>query len=104
MPTVAAQFAAAISEGASIEDVSAGGLVYVDSVTENMSAADASAVLSNFLFSLAENLNSVDAPTVTAAFSVAISENAVLAERFGVGGWIKIISTQTPNWQNLNTE
>jgi hypothetical protein len=54
--------------------------------------------------SISENLNSADVPTVQAAFAVAISENAVLAERFGVGGWIKIISNQDPNWQNINTE
>jgi len=38
---------------------------------------------------------------VQAAFAVAISENAALADSFGVGGWIKIISTQNPDWVNI---
>jgi hypothetical protein len=66
-----------------------------------MSVADAQVVASNFLVSIFENLNPNDIPTVTAAFQAAISENVTLADNFGVGGWIKIVTTQIPGWTNI---
>jgi hypothetical protein len=58
-------------------------------------------VVAGFLGAVVENLNSADILTVQAAFAVAITENVVLADRFGVGGWVKIITTQNPNWTNI---
>jgi hypothetical protein len=33
---------------------------------------------------------------------VAVVENSALADSFGVGGWVKIISSQNPNWAGID--
>lgn len=101
---IAAQFAAVVSEGATVDDIRILIQIFVDSITENFSPADARTIIAGFAQSVAENLNPNDVRAVAAAFQAAISENAVLADSFGVGGWVKIITTQNPNWQNINTE
>jgi hypothetical protein len=86
-----------------VEDAATIISVYTDSIVENFGAASVEAAVVNLLVSITENLSANDIRTIQAGFNVAVAENTVLADSFGVGGWVKIISTQNADWVDITS-
>jgi hypothetical protein len=99
---IAAQFTSSVTEDATINDAASMVQVFDASIVENMEMAEAQPANLIVLFAITENLSSFDSSTQQFSFLQSIVENSVVADSFGVGGWVKIIDVQTANWVNIN--
>lgn len=102
-PTIAAQFAVSRAEATTVEVTQNIYSAFFFNVTENFGPSTALTIIRVFTDSIAEAITMADANSSTSDHPATITENVNMASSQTDVGWIKIPTTQSVTWTNVET-
>jgi len=102
-PTIAAQFSVFRTEDTTVESAQEIYSAYFFNITENFGPADALTIIRVFTDSIAEAITMADSTFSTANHPATITENVTMLSSQTDVGWIKIPTTQSVTWINIET-
>ena len=100
---IAAQFAVSRAEATTIISLQEIYSAFFFSFTENFGPADALVIIRVFTDSIAEAITMADSTSSTSNHPATIAENVNMASGPTDAGWIKIPTTQSVTWTNVET-
>ena len=102
-PTIAAQFAVSRTEDTTLASAQEIYSAFFFDVTENFGPDTALTIIRVFTDSIAEAITMADANSSTSDHPATITENVNMASNQTDAGWIKIPTTQSVTWTNVET-
>jgi hypothetical protein len=100
---IAAQFNISLAEDTTTETTQDIFFAFTDSLTENFGPADVLIIIRVFTDSIAEAITMADSTSSTSDHPATIAENVNMASGPTDAGWIKIPTTQSVTWTNVET-
>lgn len=102
-PTIAAQFAVSRAEPITIASDVAIYNAFLFSIVEDFGPSTALTIIRVFTDSVSEAITMADANSSTSDHPATVTENMSMADNQVIAGWMKISTTQSVTWTNVET-